>query len=54
MLEVIVLAAGRGTRMRSALPKVLHPVGNKPMVSHVIETARELNAAKIHVVVGHG
>jgi bifunctional UDP-N-acetylglucosamine pyrophosphorylase/glucosamine-1-phosphate N-acetyltransferase len=40
--------------MRSALPKVLHPVGNKPMVSHVIETARELNAAKIHVVVGHG
>ena len=54
MLEVIVLAAGRGTRMRSALPKVLHPVGNKPMVSHVIETARELSAAKIHVVVGHG
>ena len=54
MLEVIVLAAGRGTRMRSALPKVLHPVGNKPMVSHVIDTARELNAAKIHVVVGHG
>ena len=54
MLEVIVLAAGRGTRMRSVLPKVLHPVGNKPMVSHVIETARELNAAKIHVVVGHG
>ena len=54
MLEVIVLAAGRGTRMRSELPKVLHPVGNKPMVSHVIDTARELNAAKIHVVVGHG
>ncbi|MBT5134077.1 MAG: bifunctional UDP-N-acetylglucosamine diphosphorylase/glucosamine-1-phosphate N-acetyltransferase GlmU [Halieaceae bacterium] len=54
MLEVIVLAAGRGTRMRSALPKVLHPIGKKPMVSHVIDTARELNAAKIHVVVGHG
>ncbi|MBT5556977.1 MAG: NTP transferase domain-containing protein, partial [Halieaceae bacterium] len=45
MLEVIVLAAGRGTRMRSALPKVLHPIGKKPMVSHVIDTARELNAA---------
>jgi len=46
MLEVIVLAAGRGTRMRSALPKVLHPIGKKPMVSHVIDTARELNAAR--------
>ena len=54
MLEVIVLAAGRGTRMKSDLPKVLHPIGGKPMVACVLDTARQLGAERIHVVVGHG
>lgn len=54
MLEVIVLAAGRGTRMHSDLPKVLHPIGGHPMVCHVLATARALGAERIHVVVGHG
>ena len=54
MLEVIVLAAGRGTRMKSELPKVLHPIGGKPMVVCVLDTARQLGAERIHVVVGHG
>ena len=39
-LSVVVLAAGKGTRMRSSLPKVLHPVAHKPMVGHVIDAAR--------------
>jgi bifunctional UDP-N-acetylglucosamine pyrophosphorylase/glucosamine-1-phosphate N-acetyltransferase len=54
MLEVIILAAGRGTRMKSELPKVLHPIGGKPMVACVLDTARQLGAERIHVVVGHG
>ncbi len=53
-LEVIILAAGKGTRMRSTLPKVLHPIAHRPMLAHVIDTARELGAARIHVVYGHG
>jgi bifunctional UDP-N-acetylglucosamine pyrophosphorylase/glucosamine-1-phosphate N-acetyltransferase len=51
-LEVIILAAGQGTRMRSALPKVLHPVGGKPMLQHVIDTAQLLEPARIHIVTG--
>ena len=43
-LHVVILAAGKGTRMRSSLPKVLHPVAGRPMVSHVIETAGLLGA----------
>ncbi len=54
MLEVIVLAAGRGTRMRSSLPKVLHTLAGKPLINHVLDTARLVSAAKLHVVVGHG
>ena len=54
MLEVIVLAAGRGTRMKSELPKVLHPIGGQPMVASVLDTARQLGAERLHVVVGHG
>ena len=54
MLEVIVLAAGRGTRMRSSLPKVLHGLASKPMIHHVLDTARAVEASRIHVVVGHG
>jgi UDP-N-acetylglucosamine pyrophosphorylase (EC 2.7.7.23)/glucosamine-1-phosphate N-acetyltransferase (EC 2.3.1.157) len=53
-LSVVVLAAGKGTRMRSALPKVLHPVAHKPMVQHVIDTARALTPAHVHVIYGHG
>ncbi len=53
-LSVVILAAGQGTRMRSELPKVLHPVGGKPMLQHVIEAARGLAAENIYVVHGHG
>lgn len=53
-VEVIILAAGQGTRMRSKLPKVLHCVAGKPMLGHVIDTARQLSSDSIHVVIGHG
>lgn len=53
-LDIVILAAGQGTRMRSALPKVLHPVAGKPMLGHVIDAARALNPQGIHVVIGHG
>lgn len=54
MLNVVILAAGKGTRMHSALPKVLHPLAGKPMLAHVIERAKQLNPSKIIVVVGFG
>ena len=50
--NVVILAAGRGTRMCSQLPKVLHPVGGMPMLMHCINTARQLNATQINVVYG--
>ena len=53
-LSVVILAAGKGTRMRSSLPKVLHPIADKPMVSHVIAAARQLNAENIYLVYGFG
>ncbi|WP_194756564.1 bifunctional UDP-N-acetylglucosamine diphosphorylase/glucosamine-1-phosphate N-acetyltransferase GlmU [Aliidiomarina indica] len=53
-LNVVILAAGKGTRMRSNLPKVLHPVAQKPMVAHVIDTALALGAEKLQLVYGHG
>lgn len=53
-LEVVILAAGQGTRMRSSLPKVLHPIAGKPMVGHVVDTVRSLEASGIYLVVGHG
>jgi bifunctional UDP-N-acetylglucosamine pyrophosphorylase/glucosamine-1-phosphate N-acetyltransferase len=53
-LSVVILAAGKGTRMRSALPKVLHVVADKPMVSHVIDSARQIGAKNIYVVYGFG
>ena len=52
-LHVVILAAGKGTRMRSALPKVLQPLGGRPMLSHVLERARLLSPARISVVIGH-
>src|SRR3546814_19769118 len=53
-LHVIVLAAGQGTRMKSAQPKVLQRLGGRPMLGHVIDAARSLDAAGVHVVIGHG
>jgi bifunctional UDP-N-acetylglucosamine pyrophosphorylase/glucosamine-1-phosphate N-acetyltransferase len=52
-LAVVVMAAGMGTRMKSRLPKVLHPVLGKPLLRHVVETAKTLNPVEIVVVVGH-
>ena len=53
-ISVVILAAGRGTRMRSSLPKVLHVVADKPMVAHVIDSARHLGAKNIYVIYGFG
>jgi len=53
-LHVVILAAGEGKRMKSALPKVLQRVGGRPMLAHVVDTARALRPAGIHVVHGHG
>ena len=52
--QVVILAAGQGKRMRSRLPKVLQPLGGRPLLAHVLATARELAPAGICVVVGHG
>lgn len=53
-LTIVILAAGQGTRMKSTLPKVLHPIGGKPMLSHVITTARNLMPQQVIVVHGYG
>jgi bifunctional UDP-N-acetylglucosamine pyrophosphorylase/glucosamine-1-phosphate N-acetyltransferase len=53
-LEVIVLAAGQGKRMRSDLPKVLHPIGGRPLLAHVLDAALALAPKKTLVVHGHG
>ena len=53
-LSVVILAAGKGTRMCSSLPKVLHAIADKPMVSHVIDSARQIGAKNIYVVYGFG
>jgi bifunctional UDP-N-acetylglucosamine pyrophosphorylase/glucosamine-1-phosphate N-acetyltransferase len=53
-LSVIILAAGKGTRMKSSLPKVLHPIAGKPMVEHIINAAKELDCSNINLVYGHG
>ena len=54
LLEVIILAAGKGTRMRSELPKVLHPLAGKPMLVHVVEQALRLKPSRTQIIVGHG
>ena len=53
-LHIVILAAGKGTRMYSKLPKVLHQIGGLPLVQHVINTAQSLEPASIQVVIGHG
>ena len=51
MLDILVLAAGKGTRMRSDLPKVLHPVGGKALVQHVVDTARQVGSERIFIII---
>ncbi len=53
-LDIVILAAGQGTRMRSALPKVLHSIAGQSMLAHVLHTARSLKPSSIQVVIGHG
>lgn len=53
-LHVVILAAGKGSRMRSELPKVLHQIAGKSLLGHVIDSALELKPVQVHVVVGHG
>lgn len=53
-LDVVILAAGKGTRMHSDLPKVLHCLAGKPLVEHVVDRAASLTADAVHLVVGHG
>jgi len=53
-LDVVILAAGKGTRMNSNLPKVMHTIAGKPMIEHVVDCASSLGTEHIHLVVGHG
>ena len=53
-MQVVILAAGQGKRMRSRLPKVLQPIAGRPMLGHVLDTARALGSERICVVYGHG
>ena len=53
-MNIVILAAGQGKRMHSNLPKVLHPLAGKPLVRHVIDTARTLSPSRLCIVYGHG
>ena len=53
-IDVVIMAAGKGTRMKSRLPKVLHLLGGRPLLSHVLDTARALQARNVVVITGHG
>jgi bifunctional UDP-N-acetylglucosamine pyrophosphorylase/glucosamine-1-phosphate N-acetyltransferase len=53
-LNIVILAAGMGKRMRSEIPKVLHPLAGTPLVGHVIEVARALGPSRLIVIYGHG
>jgi bifunctional UDP-N-acetylglucosamine pyrophosphorylase/glucosamine-1-phosphate N-acetyltransferase len=52
--HVVILAAGQGTRMKSAVPKVLHPIAGRPMIERVLETAKAIEPASIALIIGHG
>ena len=54
VFDVVIMAAGKGTRMKSSMPKVLHPLAGKPLVQHVIDTAHSLQARHTIVITGHG
>lgn len=54
MLAVIIMAAGKGTRMKSDLPKVMHEIAGEPLLTHVLRTASELNPVRVVVILGHG
>ena len=53
-MNIVILAAGMGKRMQSALPKVLHPLAGKPLLSHVIDTARSMEPTSLCIIYGHG
>lgn len=53
-LEVIILAAGQGKRMKSRLPKVLHQLAGRPLLEHLLDRVQEISASNVHIVVGHG
>jgi len=53
-VDVVIMAAGKGTRMHSSMPKVLQPLGDKALVQHVIDTAQALSARRTVVITGHG
>jgi len=53
-LDIVIMAAGKGTRMKSALPKVLHKLAGRSLLQHVLETAAGLGADGIVVITGHG
>ena len=53
-LNVVILAAGQGTRMKSSMPKVLHPLAGMPLVQHVINTSKKLKPDEINIVYGYG
>jgi len=53
-IQTIILAAGKGSRMKSDLPKVLHQLAGKPLVQHVIDSCQSMGATQCHLVVGHG
>ena len=53
-LDVVIMAAGKGTRMKSSMPKVLHPLAGKPLVQHVIDTAHALHTRNTILITGHG
>ncbi|MBC7719281.1 MAG: NTP transferase domain-containing protein, partial [Chitinophagaceae bacterium] len=53
-LEVVIMAAGKGTRMKSTLPKVLHRLGGRTLLGHVLDCAAQLSAKRAVVITGHG
>lgn len=53
-LDIVIMAAGKGTRMKSALPKVLHKLAGRSLLQHVLETASTLGAQRIVTITGHG
>jgi bifunctional UDP-N-acetylglucosamine pyrophosphorylase/glucosamine-1-phosphate N-acetyltransferase len=53
-IDVVIMAAGKGTRMKSRLPKVLHRLAGRPLLQHVLDTAADLQARKVVVITGHG